>query len=136
VSYLLDTNVISELRRPKPNPGVMAWVGEVSPSDLYLSVLSFGEIRKGLEQLSDVAKRRSIAEWLESDLPRYFQGRVLPIDLEVSQVWGRLLASAGRPVAEVDSLIAATAQTHGLTLVTRNVRDYRFEDLKLLNPWH
>ncbi|MFZ9103318.1 MAG: type II toxin-antitoxin system VapC family toxin, partial [Burkholderiaceae bacterium] len=110
MSYLLDTNVISELRRRQPIPGVMAWAGEVSPSDLYLSVLSFGEIRKGLEQLSDVAKRRSIAEWLESDLPRYFQGRVLPIDLEVSQVWGRLLASARRPVAEVDSLIAATAQ--------------------------
>jgi predicted nucleic acid-binding protein len=135
VSYLLDTNVISELRRRQPNPGVLAWATEVPPSDLYLSVLSFGEIRKGLEQLADGSKRRSITEWLESDLPRYFQGRVLPIDLAVSQVWGQLLARAARPVAEIDSLIAATAQTHGLTLVTRNARDYRFDGLALLNPW-
>lgn len=135
MSYLLDTNVISELRRRQPNPGVLAWAAEVPPSDLYLSVLSFGEIRKGLEQLVDGSKRRSIAEWLESDLPRYFQGRVLPIDLAVSQVWGQLLARAARPVAEIDSLIAATAQTHGLTLVTRNIRDYRFDGLALLNPW-
>lgn len=135
MSYLLDTNVISELRRRQPNPGVLAWAAEVKPSDLYLSVLSFGEIRKGLEQLTDSSKRRSIADWLESDLPRYFQGRVLPIDLEVSQVWGQLLARAARPVAEIDSLIAATAQTHGLTLVTRNTRDYRFDGLALLNPW-
>ena len=135
MSYLLDTNVISELRRRQPNPGVLAWATEVPPSDLYLSVLSFGEIRKGLEQLADGSKRRSITEWLESDLPRYFQGRVLPIDLAVSQVWGQLLARAARPVAEIDSLIAATAQTHGLTLVTRNARDYRFDGLALLNPW-
>ena len=133
MSYLIDTNVLSGLRRKEPNPGVVAWFEERPATTLYLSVLTFGEIRKGIEALGK--SKLNLLDWLETELPAFFAGRILPIDGEVADRWGRLLASAGRPLPAIDSLLAATALTHGLALVTRNVDDFPHPDLEIINPW-
>jgi predicted nucleic acid-binding protein len=135
VSYLLDTNVVSELRRKTPNPGVLAWMQNRPSSTLFLSVLTLGELRKGIEGLADEQRRLNLADWLESHLPIFFTGRILPIDAHVSDLWGRMVARAGRPLPAVDSLIAATASLHDLVLVTRNVRDFEGLGVPLINPW-
>lgn len=135
MSYLIDTNVLSELRRKEPNPDVVAWFEERPATTLYISVLSLGEIRKGIEALGKSKRKLKLLDWLETELPAFFSGRVLPIDEEVADRWGRLLASAGRPLPAIDSLLAATALTHGLALVTRNVDDFPHPDLEVVNPW-
>lgn len=135
MSYLLDTNVLSEPRRKKPDAGVIEWFAERPASTLYLSVLTLGELRKGVASLEDERRRTALLDWLETELPAFFAGRVLPIDGEVADRWGRILAAAGRPVPAIDSLLAATALHHGLTLVTRNVRDVAGLGLEIINPW-
>jgi predicted nucleic acid-binding protein len=135
VSYLLDTNVLSELRRKKPSTAVTAWINERAASTFFLSVFTLGELRKGIENLSDDKRRRSLLDWLEVELPSFFTGRILSIDASVADRWGRMTAAAGRPVAAVDSLIGATAAHYGLTIVTRNVRDYAELGLDVVNPW-
>lgn len=135
MSYLVDTNVLSELRRPKPDTKVVAWFEHRPPSTLYLSVLTVGEIRKGIEAMPASARRQTLLDWLEVDLPAFFAGRILSVDEAVAHRWGRLQASAGRPIPAIDSLIAATALHHGLTLVTRNTRDFAFPGLELIDPW-
>jgi predicted nucleic acid-binding protein len=135
VSYLLDTNVLSELRRKTPNPGVVAWFAKRPASTLYLSILTLGELRKGIEGAVSDERRRILLDWLETELPHFFMGRILPLDLAVADRWGRMVAAAGRPVAAIDSLIGATAAHHGMSLVTRNVRDYAALGLDLINPW-
>lgn len=135
MSYLLDTNVLSELRRKQPNPGVVAWLQARPAQALFLSVLTLGEIRKGIEGLPDATRRQAIADWLEVELPRYFEGRLLPLDAHTADRWGRLMAHAGRPLPAIDGLLAATALQHDLTLVTRNTRDFAGLGLRLLNPW-
>jgi toxin FitB len=135
MSYLLDTNVLSELRRRAPHPGVAAWFAQRPAGTLYLSVLTLGEIRKGIESLNDPARRRPLLDWLETDLPAFFTGRILPIDAAVADRWGHLTARAGRPLPAIDSLLAATALHHGLTLVTRNVRDVEGLGAEVLDPW-
>jgi len=135
LSYLIDTNVLSELRRKSPDPGVVAWFDRRPPATLYLSVLTLGEIRKGIEGVVDEARRQSLLDWLETDLPAFFTGRVLPIDAAVADRWGRLLSAAGRPLPTVDSLLAATALHYGLILVTRNVKDFAGLPVPLFNPW-
>lgn len=135
MSYLLDTNVLSELRRKVPHPGVVGWVALRPASTLFLSVLSLGEIRNGVEGLADAERRRALADWLEADLPAFFLGRLLPVDAPVADRWGRLLAAASRPLPAIDSLLAATALHHDLTLVTRNVRDFEGLGVGLVNPW-
>lgn len=135
MSYLIDTNVLSELRRKSPDPGVLAWFSERPAATLYLSVLTLGEIRKGIEGVSDEARRRTLLDWLETDLPTFFTGRVLPVDTAVADRWGRLIAAAGRPVPAIDSLLAATALAHDLALVTRNVKDFSGLPLEIHNPW-
>src|SRR6185369_14075346 len=99
------------------------------------SVLTLGELRKGVASLEDERRRTALLDWLETELPAFFAGRVLPIDGEVADRWGRILAAAGRPVPAIDSLLAATALHHGLTLVTRNVRDVAGLGLEIINPW-
>jgi predicted nucleic acid-binding protein len=135
VSYLLDTNVISELARPKPDKNVLEWFGQMPDDALYLSVLTLGEIRKGVERLSDAPRREKLRLWLEHDLREWFGPRILPIGPEVADRWGRLLAYVGRPVPSIDSLLAATALHHELRLVSRNVKDFDYPGLEIINPW-
>ena len=135
MSYLVDTNVLSELRRKEPNPRVVAWFEERPATTLYISVLTLGEIRKGIEALRKSKRKLKLLDWLDTELPAFFTGRILPIDEEVADRWGRLLAAAGRPLPAIDSLLAATALTHGLALVTRNVDDFPHPDLEIVNPW-
>ena len=135
MSYLLDTNVISELRRKAPEPSVIEWFSKRPASTLYLSVLTLGELRKGIESVKDLERRMALTDWLETDLPAFFTGRILPIDIKVTDRWGRLLAAAGRPLPAIDSLLGATAAYHGLSVVTRNSRDFDSLGLNIVNPW-
>lgn len=135
MSYLLDTNVLSELRRKAPNDRVVDWMAQRPASTLYLSVLTLGEIRKGVEGVADAGRRAALLDWLKTELPAFFTGRILPVDIQVADRWGRMIAAAGRPVPAIDSLIGATAAHHGLSLVTRNVRDYADLGLDIIDPW-
>jgi len=135
VSYLIDTCVLSELRKRRPHPGVIAWIESRPATSLYISVLTLGEIRKGIERLADGERKFSLLDWLETELPRFFVGRIVPIDFEVADRWGRLVAKAGRSLPTIDSLLAATALVHDLVLVTRNVKDFSYAALKIVNPW-
>ncbi|WP_088343595.1 MULTISPECIES: type II toxin-antitoxin system VapC family toxin [Rhodomicrobium] len=135
MSYLLDTNVVSELLRPKPNLQVVAWFKDKPNESLYLSVLSLGEIRKGVERLQGGARKERLRLWLEQELPAWFGDRFMPVAQGVADRWGRLLAQAERTPGAIDSLIAATALHHGLRLVTRNEADFRFDGLEIVNPW-
>jgi predicted nucleic acid-binding protein len=135
VSYLVDTNVLSELRRRAPDRHVVQWFTQRPATTLYLSVLTVGELRKAIEGLAPGRRRQVMLDWLEVDLPGFFAGRLLPVDARVADRWGRLLGEAGRPVPAIDSLLAATALTHGLNLVTRNVRDFPWAGLQVIDPW-
>jgi toxin FitB len=136
--FLLDTNIISELIRPKPDPNVTKWVDATDEELLFLSVLTLGEIRKGVVLLPRSARRSALEAWLRSDLPLRFSGRILDIDQEIADRWGHLsgLTSArGANVAVIDGLLAATATHHDLTLVTRNTKDVAPTGVSLFNPW-
>jgi len=135
MSYLLDTNILSETVRRNPNKAVIAWLDQLPSEALYVSVLALGEIRKGIESLADRKRREKLRLWLEYDLPEWFEGRVLPVDLAVADRWGRLLAEVGRPVPTTDSLLAATALHHELRLVTRNSGDFDYPGLDVINPF-
>jgi predicted nucleic acid-binding protein len=135
VTYLLDTNVISEGRKRRPHPNVARWVAEVASAELFLSVLVLGEIAHGIERLrrrNDAAQADAIAAWL-GVLKTTFAERTLPITAAVAERWGRL--SAERPLPVVDGLLAATALEHGLTLVTRDTRTLAETGAALLDPW-
>ena len=135
MNYLVDTNVLSELRRPQPEPGVAAWFGRHERRALYLSVLTLGEIRKGVAKLPAGPRRDALDGWLMDDLAVYFSGRILPLDAPIADEWGRLCARVARPLPAIDGLLAATALKHGLGLVTRNTRDFEDLGLNLVNPW-
>lgn len=134
MSFLLDTNVISETRRRTPDRNVLAWLQASDQQDLYISVLTIGELTKGIARLgkSDPRAAASLDHWLRG-IEQMFSERVIPIDIDVAAAWGRLNADAPLPV--IDSLLAATAKIHGLTLVTRNVADVARTGVSLLNPW-
>lgn len=133
MSFLLDTNAISEIRRGR-DPNVQAWADEVADVDLHLSVLTLGEIRNGIERLRsrDHAQAEVFATWL-GEVRKRFADRILDVDARIAEEWGRLNAVAPRNA--VDSLIAATARVHALTVVTRNTTDFAGCDVHLLNPW-
>jgi predicted nucleic acid-binding protein len=135
LSYLLDTNVIAEALKPKPDRNVAGWLATVPEERFHLSVLTLGEIRKGVEGLPASARKERIREWLEVALPQRFEARLLAIDASVTDRWGRMLAELGRPVPAIDSLIAATALTHGLSVLTRNVKHFRFPGLRVIDPF-
>jgi len=135
VSYLLDTSVISELVRPRPDPDVVDWFRHAPDEALHLSVLTLGEIRKGIENLSDTVRREKLRVWLEHDLLQWFEGRVLPIDVLVAERWGVMLGRVGRSLPAIDSLLAATALHHELRIVTRNEKDFDCFELEVINPW-
>jgi predicted nucleic acid-binding protein len=133
VSYLLDTNVLREVRRRRPDPGVAAWFDDAEPGGLFLSVLVVGEIRHGIERLRgrDARQAEMFEAWL-GDLETEFADRLLPVDRPVADAWGRLSAKAS--LSAVDGLIAATALVHGLTLVTRD-ETIRAAGVSVLTPW-
>ncbi len=136
--FLLDTNVLSELIRPKPDGNVLRWIEETDESILFLSVLTLGEMRNGIARLGHGARRGRLESWLQVDLRARFHGRVLPIDEAIADRWGALSASAaakGTPVPVVDGLIAATALHHNLTLVTRDSSDMAGTGVSTMNPW-
>jgi predicted nucleic acid-binding protein len=137
--FLLDTNVLSEFkRRGEPDPLVRAWLRATDPDLLWASVLSFGEIRKGIERLAAGKRRTELEEWFERDLHEWFEDRLLPVTKAVSERWGVLSARAldkGTPLPNIDGLIAATALEHDLTLVTRNVKDVVGLEIAIINPW-
>jgi len=135
LSYLIDTNVLSELRRREPDTRVVQWFAKRPASTLYLSVLTLGELRKGIDLLPQAPRKLALLDWLEAELPMFFAGRILAVDAKVADRWGRLVAQAGRPLPAIDSLLAATALTHGLTLITRNLKDFQHPDLAVLDPW-
>ena len=138
MSYLLDTNAVSEWVKPRPDPGIAAWLDEVDEDRTYLSVITLGELRKGVDRLADGRRRDRLDRWLTGDLPDRFSGRLLPVDAVVADEWGQLLARAecaGSAVGSPDALIAATAKVHGLQVVTRNVRDFRATGVDVISPW-
>jgi toxin FitB len=135
---LLDTCVISELIKPKPDEKVMTWLLEQNDSDLYVSALTFGELQRGIEKLPASRKKEEINNWVENEMKRRFQNRTLEIDLFVAKTWGKIQGIAdkkGKPMPVFDSLIAATGIVHGLTVVTRNVADMEQSGVSLFNPW-
>jgi len=134
VTYLLDTNVVSELRRPRPHAGVLAWVESRAAEALYLSVLVLGEIRLGVERLRprDPSQSQSLERWLAS-LEAGFGDRILAIDRVIAHAWGRL--GATDPLPPVDGLLAATALVHGLTVVTRDTAPFERIGVPCLDPW-
>jgi predicted nucleic acid-binding protein len=138
LSYLLDTNVLSEGRRKRPDPGVVAWLERTPEKRLFLSVLVLGEIRKGIAKLNDTTKQGALFSWLEGELTPRFAERLLGVDVDTALIWGRLSGERerrGEPLPVVDTLLAATALRHNLTLVTRNARDFGRYPVEVLNPW-
>ena len=138
MKYLLDTCVISELVKAKPSKKVASWVTKNEEANFYLSSLTFGELYKGISKLPDSRRRKKLSQWIEQDLKNRFAGKILDIDLTVARTWGEIQGaseSAGSPIPAIDSLIAATALTHDLTVVTRNVTDMQQSGVSLLNPW-
>jgi len=118
-----------------PHPALVRWFAQRPPSTLYLSVLTLGEIRKGVEAVADPQRRHALLDWLETELPAFFSARILPVDAGVAGRWGHLLARAGRPLPAIDSLLVATAAHHSLALVTRNLRDTQNLGVDVIDPW-
>jgi hypothetical protein len=138
MSFLLDTNAVSEWVKPRPNSGLIGWMESTDEDRVFISVISLAELRYGVERLAAGSRRRRLEEWLGQELPLRFEGRSLPIDSRVAEVWGRTVsrsAAAGRPISAMDAFLTATAEAHQLTLVTRNISDFPL--LKaVLNPWN
>lgn len=138
--FLIDTKVLSEFNKPvgRPDIGVLQWL-ETTPRDLqFLSVITVAEVQKGIGLLAEGKRRQQLQQWLSADLEDWFSGRVLPIDRPVADRWASLLIHCigkGRPLPSLDSLLAATALTHDLVMVTRNVNDFDGTGVKTLNPW-
>jgi predicted nucleic acid-binding protein len=136
--FLLDTNVVSELVRPRPNPRVTQWLDSTDEELLYLSVLTLGEIRKGITTLTDPARKMKLEAWLSGNLLARFEGRILPIDRAIADRWGQIAgfpAVHGSPLPVIDGLLAATALHHNLTLVTRNTSDVARTRVGVFDPW-
>ncbi|TDE12969.1 type II toxin-antitoxin system VapC family toxin [Jiangella asiatica] len=138
MSYLVDTNVLTEGFKRYPDPFVVEWLDTVAEDTTYVSAITLGELRKGIDQLPTGRRRANLEAWLVGGLTPRFEGRILAVDDEVADVWGRTLArcrNGGRPVDPIDAQIAATALCHDLTVVTRSVRDFAATGVELLNPF-
>ena len=138
MSFLLDTNVVSEWVKPRPNAGVIAWLAEADEDRVFLSVVTLAELRYGIERMAAGKRRRRLDEWLRDELPLRFEGRILPIGDVVADAWGKLVAQSkalGRRMSALDAFIAATAEAHGLTLVTSNVANFAPTLKVVVNPW-
>ena len=138
MSFLVDTNVVSEWVKPRPNPGVVEWLAGTNEDQVFLSVGTLAELRHGIERMTTGRRQRQLSAWLENELPMRFEGRVLSIDPAIADACGRLVArneAAGRSLEAMDAFLAATAQVHQLTLVTRNTVHFHSILKALLNPW-
>lgn len=138
MNFLLDTNVVSEWVKPRPNGGVISWLAEADEDRVFISVVTLAELRYGVERMATGNRRRRLEEWLRGDLPLRFEGRILSVDKAVADAWGQVVAhreAAGRPIDAMDALIAATVKIHGLTLVTRNTSDFEPTVKAVVNPW-
>lgn len=137
MNFLLDTNAVSEWVKPRPNPGLIRWMEAADEDRVFLSVISLAELRYGVERMAAGARRNRLEAWLLYEVPLRFEGRILPVDHKIAESWGKAVSRSealGRPMGAMDAFLAATAETHRLTLVTRNVSD--FPGLKaVLNPW-
>ncbi|GFE82797.1 ribonuclease VapC [Steroidobacter agaridevorans] len=138
MNFLLDTNVVSEWTKPRPDAGVVNWLSEIDEDSVFLSVITFAKLRHGIERLPTSKRKKQLDEWLKGELPLRFEQRILPVDGAVADEWGRLVArheSLGRPIHAMDAIIGATAQVHALTLVTRNASDFEASVKSIVNPW-
>ncbi len=138
MNYLLDTCVLSEFARRKPEPKVIRWMESVDEEMLYLSAITIGEIQRGIERLPESTRKTELLVWLNKSLIKRFGGRILPLDAQTMLLWGSLTArmeTSGRPMPVMDSLIVATALQHNLVIATRNVADYQPCGVQLINPW-
>jgi predicted nucleic acid-binding protein len=138
VKLLLDTNVLSEVQRPAPEPKVLAWLDTVDEDRTFISVASIAELRRGIALMEDGRRRTALAAWLAHDLPTRFASRILPVDQAVAECWGDLMAQSrrsGAALSVMDGFFAATALANNLTLATRNVKDFTSFGVPLLNPW-
>ena len=136
--YLLDTNVISELRKPSCDPAVKAWSNNKPPESFFLSTITIAEIRFGIEQQSDLPFREELVAWLDHTLRPWFANRILDVDEEVILEWRRMVAMGKRKgvtFSQPDLFIAATAKIHNLTVATRNVADFEQAGVAVVNPW-
>ena len=138
MSFLLDTNVVSEWVKPRPEPRVVEWLAAADEDRVFLSVVTLGEIRHGVDRLPVGRRRTRLDEWLLLELPQRFEGRVLQIDAEVADAWGAIVARrarVGQPIGVMDAFVAATAVVHDLTLVTRNAAHFRLSVKAVFDPW-
>lgn len=139
MKFLLDTCVISEVTKKKPNENVVSWLKAQDESSLYLSVLTFGEIQKGIEKSPNQIRRNTLELWFEDDLKKRFEGRILPFDLDVATRWGSvqgMAEMAGRPMPAIDGLIAVSGLFYNCIVVTRNTSDMEQSGAELFNPWN
>jgi predicted nucleic acid-binding protein len=138
VNFLLDTNLVSEWTKPRPNPGVVRWLADADEDRVFISVVTIAELRHGVERLAIGRRRKRLNEWIEGELLFRFDERILPIDAATADAWGRIVAhreGLGRPIGTMDAFIAATAQVHKLTLATRNQTDFEASVAAVVNPW-
>jgi toxin FitB len=138
VKFLLDTSVISELVKPAPHIGVMSWLEQCDEDDLFLSVLTIGELEKGIAKVSDARRRARLAAWVRKDLAARFGARLIPVSMEVAARWGMLTGQserAGQPLPVIDSLLAATSLVHGLVVASRNRVDFERCGVECFDPW-
>jgi toxin FitB len=138
MNVLIDTNVLSEVRRPAPDPKVLGWLDELDEDRAFISVASIAELRRGIALMADSRQRTALAAWLTQDLPTRFAGRVLSIDSAIAECWGDLMAHAhtsGLALSAMDGFFAATALVNQLVLATRNTKDFAALGLPIFNPW-
>ena len=138
MNVLLDTNVLSEVRRPAPDPKVLAWLDALDEDRAFISVASIAELRRGIALMYDGRRRDTLASWLAGDLPARFAGRIVPIDPAIAECWGDLMAQArqsGIALSVMDGFFAATALARELVLATRNTKDFARLGVPLFNPW-
>lgn len=137
MSFLLDANAVTEWVKPRPNPGLIAWMESADEDRIFISVVSLAELHYGVERMAAGSRRSRLEQWLQYELPLRFESRILSVDTSVAEAWGRTVSRsevAGRPIGAMDAFLAATAETHQLTLVTRNVSNFPL--LKaILDPW-